>query len=77
MTSYVNPKKQCKIFKKKENHASGKKMIRLTSVTWHSSTELEKAWDLGYKARFRVFKREGCQTYNRKMGSLIDVFFAY
>ena len=76
MTSYVNPKKQCKIFKKKENHASGK-MIRLTSITWPSSTEPEKAWDLGYKAGFCVFKREGCQTYSRKMGSLIDVFFAY
>ena len=50
-------------------------MIQFTSVTWPSSTELEKAWDLGYKAGFCVFKREGCQTYNRKMGSLIDVFF--
>lgn len=48
-----------------------------TSITWPSSTELEKAWDLGNKARICVFKREGCQTYNRKMGSLIDVFFAY
>ena len=48
-----------------------------TSITWPSSTELEKAWDLGNKAGFCVFKREGCQTYNRKMGSLIDVFFAY
>ena len=54
-----------------------KKIIQLTSVTWPSITELEKALDLGYKARFCVFKREGCQTYNRKMGSLIDVLFAY
>ena len=48
-----------------------------TIPTWPSSTELEKAWDLGYKAGFCVFKREGCQTYNRKMGSLIELFFAY
>ena len=52
-------------------------MIQFTSVTWPSSTELEKAWDLGYKAGFCVFKWEGCQTYNRKMGSLIDVFSDY
>ena len=54
-----------------------KQLIRLTNITLPSSTELEKAWDLGNKAGFCVFKREGCQTYNRKMGSLIDVFFAY
>ena len=54
-----------------------KQLIRLTSITWPSSTELEKAWDLGNKADFCVFKKEGCQTYNRKMGSLIDVFFDY
>lgn len=52
-------------------------MIQLTSVTWPSSTELEKSWDLGYRAGFCDFKRKGCQTYNSKMGSLIDVFFAY
>ena len=52
-------------------------MIQFTSVTWPSSTELEKAWDLGYKAGFCVFKREGCKTNNRKMGSLIDVSFDY
>lgn len=66
-----------KDIQKKENHTSVKKMIQFTSVTWPSSTELEKAWDLGYKAGFCVFKREGCQTNNRKMGSLIDVSFDY
>ena len=65
------------IQKEREPCLGKKQLIRLTSVTWPSSTELEKAWDLGYKAGFSVFKREGCQSYNRKMGSLIDVFIAY
>ena len=65
------------IKKEREPCLGKKKKIQLTSVTWPSSTELEKAWDLGYKAGFCVFKREGCQTYNRKMVSLIELFFAY